>query len=122
MSIVLYKNLAKIEISHMQLAVSKKPEFLSQIFTDASGRHFKLTFLVINVNGELKGRLISATPIAASKLYGTPGSQNSKIFCLPIFAETKKAATLYTPAYAPIVSPFHELYFVTSQPTRAPSF
>jgi len=107
-------------------------QFLSRIFTDANGRQFRLTFFVSVVNGELKGQLVSAQPVSVSRsvsdvtrqltgsVSGNSGADAS-VFCLPIVCSEKKPATEYIPAYVPIVSPYTELYFFTSQPTRAPS-
>ncbi len=95
-------------------------KFISKIFTDCSGRQFRLTFLVAVVNGELKGRLVSAEPLAQTANVLT-GSVSDGAFCLPITFSNKKPATEYVSDFAPVVSPYIELYFFTSQPTRAPS-
>lgn len=94
------------------------PQFISRNFTDCNGRQFRLTFLVAIVNGELKGRLVSAEPIGSQlSLEGRSGS-----FCLPISCAEKKITTEYVPAYVPVASPYFSLEFlINSQPTRAPS-
>lgn len=102
-------------------------QFLSRIFTDATGRQFRLTFLVTVVNGELKGRLVSAQPVSVnqtSSLQLTGHVCNSSdAFCLPITFSDKKPATVYSPSFAPVVSPYFSLEFlINSQPTRAPSY
>ena len=107
------------------LNLSNPNRFVSRVFTDYSGRQFRMTCVVAVVNGELKGRLVSVQPLA--KAYALKGlvSENggrTSVECLPIYCPEKKSETIYTPAYAPIVSPYTELYFFTSQPTRAPSF
>lgn len=97
-------------------------QFISRIFTDITGQQFRLTFFVSIVNGEAKGHLVSAQPISTSahlRLAGT--CSDSTIFCLPIACPQKEIETAYIPAYTPVVSPFTELFFFTSQPTRAPS-
>lgn len=102
-------------------------QFLSRIFTDASGRQFRLTFFVTIVDGEARGHLVSAQPISTSsylRLSGRCASSNPKgqIFCLPIACPKKEIETSYIPAYAPVVSPYFSLEFlINSQPTRAPS-
>lgn len=105
-----------------------QPRFLSRIFTDASGRRFRLTFLVAVVNGELKGRLVSAEPLSSSaffdnlQLAGNTASVD-RHFCLPIFCTENKPDTRYIPALAPVVSPYFSLEFlINSQPTRAPAY
>ena|SRR3989344_4390297 len=105
-------------------------QLVSRIFTDQLGQQFRLTFFVSIVNGEVRGRLVSAQPISSSAaqanvsriaLTGDSVSSPDQIFCLPIFCTKKEVETSYVPSYAPIVSPYRELYFFMSQPTRAPS-
>jgi hypothetical protein len=99
-------------------------QFLSRIFTDQSGQQFRLTFFVTFVNGEARGHLVSAQPISMHSHLRLAGdcAPSSQAFCLPISAPKKELETAYIPSYTPIVSPFTELYFFTSQPTRAPSY
>lgn len=91
------------------------PQFVEKIVTDRSGQVFKLTFLVAIVDGQLKGRLVSAQPLAQSF------KNTESILSLPVICPKNETITEYTPAFAPIVSPYSELFFFTSQPTRAPS-
>ena len=104
------------------LTTYTQSKFLSKVFTDCSGRQFRLTFLVAVVNGEVRGRLVSAEPISVSDTnHQIVGTVSDGMFCLPITFSNKKPATDYAPAFIPVVSPYTELYFFTSQPTRAPS-
>jgi hypothetical protein len=97
-------------------------QFISRIFTDITGQQFRLTFFVTMVDGEARGHLISAQPISTPARLRLAGSCSaSGTFCLPIACPKKEVGTAYIPAYTPIVSPFTELFFFTSQPTRAPS-
>ncbi|MEK7609568.1 MAG: hypothetical protein AAB470_00410 [Patescibacteria group bacterium] len=106
-------------------------QFLSRIFTDQSGQQFCLIFFVTIVVGEAHGHLVSAQPMkregqtfTSLRLSGSCASSNSssgQIFCLPIACPKREVETIYIPAYTPIISPFTELYFFMSQPTRAPS-
>ncbi len=100
-------------------------QFLSRVFTDASGQQFRLTFFVTEVDGEVRGNLVSAQPLARASRLALAGdctnTSTCPVFCLPISAPKKELETAYIPAYTPIVSPFTELFFFTSQPTRAPS-
>jgi len=110
-------NNKSIAISGLQ----NQSQFMSRIFTDASGRRFRLTFLVAIVDGEVRGRLVSAEPISASVVQ-LSGAVSDGYFCLPIICNNKKPATEYVSTYAPVVSPFFSLEFlINSQPTRAPS-
>ncbi len=98
------------------------PQLVEKIFTDQFGRQFRMVFLVTVIDGELKGRLVSAEQLSANspRLQGTT-SEASEILSLPIFEMQKEVVTEYVPAFTPVVSPYTELFFFTSQPTRAPS-
>ena len=97
-------------------------QFVSRIFTDINGRQFRLNFFVTIVNGEIRGRLISAQPISSDTALLT-GEVSDGSVCLPIACDNKKPSTVYTPAFVPIVSPYFSLEFlINSQPTRAPAF
>ncbi len=101
-----------------------KPQFVEKIFTDQLGQQFRLTFLVTLVNGEYRGSLVSAELISkkAGLLKGNVESDISDTpVCLPIICEQKKGDTQYISSCKEILSPFNELFFFMSQPTRAPS-
>ena len=105
---------------NLMLTVSHQHQLVEKTFTDRSGRQFRMVFLVAVVDGELKGRLVSVSEVRPrGSLSGGPTSET--ILCLPISISRNEVVTEYIPAYAPIVSPFNELYFFVSQPTRAPS-
>ena len=96
--------------------------FIEKLYTDRSGQQFKLVFFVALVDGELKAKLISAEAIVSAPLTAITGScQSAPSFTLSGFVATSLASKVFVPAYAPLVSPFNELFFFTSQPTRAPS-
>ncbi len=125
-----YQQLLGAQNSTSNQTALQHGQFLSRIFTDASGQQFRLTFFVTIVAGEPRGHLVSAQPISTAahlRLSGScaslNGSNNSgeQIFCLPVACPKKEIETIYIPVYTPIVSPFTELFFFTSQPTRAPS-
>jgi hypothetical protein len=105
------------------LTAYKQPQILSRIFTDPSGRQFRLTFVIVMIDGELKGRLIDVQPISEpSFVYSQlTGTISDDTLYLPVFNLKNTLPTKYIPAFTPIVSPYIELYFLTSQPTRAPS-
>ena len=93
---------------------------MSRVFTDVSGRRFRLTFFVTSINGELKGRLVSVEPLAVSALQLT-GAVSDGSLCLPVICSDGRVSTQYVSPFTSVVSPFWELYFLTSQPTRAPA-
>jgi len=92
-----------------------KPQFVEKIFTDQMGQQFRLVFLVTIIDGEVKGRLVSAQPIAKSV------AEQPCATCLPVTLNIKKGDTAYIAPSVPVVSPYNELFFFISQPTRAPS-
>jgi hypothetical protein len=103
-------------------------QFISRIFSDATGRQFRLTFLVAIVNGEVRGHLISAEPVSKAGSqssianYQLTGAVSDGSFCLPIICNNKKPATTYVSSLKPIATPYFSLEFlINSQPTRAPS-
>ena len=72
------------------------------------------------IEGEIKGRLVSAETISASS-YLT-GSVAASTFCLPISLSQNIPATDYVSSFIPTVSPYFSLDFlINSQPTRAPA-
>jgi hypothetical protein len=104
-------------------------QFISRIFSDATGRQFRLTFLVAIVNGEVRGHLISAEPVSKAgsqssiASYQLTGAVSTGSFCLPIICNNKKPATTYVSSLKPIATPYFSLEFlINSQPTRAPSY
>ena len=105
------------------LALQQHPNLIEKTFTDRLGRRFRMVFMVTAVNGELKGRLVSVQPLSpeARPKQISRGEASVDILYLPVVISNKVVETAYIPAYAPIVSPFNEMYFFVSQPTRAPS-
>lgn len=98
-----------------------RPHFIEQVFTDQTGRQFRLVFLVSSVEGKLKGQLVSVRPMEARPRRSVLGGETS-VFCLPIICRQNKTVTKYISSFAPIVSPFSTIEFlINSQPTRAPS-
>ena len=104
------------------LQVHQGGRFIEKLFIDQNGQQFKLTFFVALVNGEVKGKLISAQPVSRrSDLSSVRGGSTSGAVYLPISLSVNETITEYIPGYVPFVSPYSELFFFTSQPTRAPS-
>lgn len=96
-------------------------QLLSRIFTDASGHSFRLTFFVTMVDGEAKGRLVSAQAISRSDL-GNEAAKVGPLYCLPCAPAPilSSFSALLSPYLQ--VSPYFSLDFlINSQPTRAPS-
>lgn len=92
-------------------------QLVSRIFTDASGRSFRLTFFVTMIDGEARGHLVSAQEI------GKKTSATDQVFCLPFSCPKIVASTPYVSNISSFVSPYFSLDFlINSQPTRAPAF
>lgn len=99
------------------LAIPNSPKLVEKIATDRAGKQFRLVFLVAIIDGEIKGRLVSAEPID----FNEDVAQCVK--CLPIECFRPDADTEYISGInEEILSPYNELFFFTSQPTRAPNF
>lgn len=100
------------------IEVRESPRLVTRVMSDRTGRKFRLTFAVGLVNGEVKAQLISAEPIL--ELSGSCQVQASKMLCLPCMNQHEVIEAVSFKATS-VPSPYIELYFFTSQPTRAPS-
>ncbi len=110
--------------NNQSLQVHQGGRFIEKIFTDQAGQQFKLVFFVALINGEVKGTLVSAQPMQRRSDLGMRsgrGQTSAEVLYLPISIPKNDVVTEYIPAYVPVISPFNELFFFTSQPTRAPS-
>ena len=101
-------------------------QFLSRVFTDLSGQQFRLTFFVTIVAGQPRGHLFSAQPLKSggrtSRLSLSGGCASSQNLCLPSATHKLLPHISYLISPALFISPYTELFFFTSQPTRAPNF
>ena len=110
------------------MLTSYRPRFIEKTLTDSFGRQYRVLFAVSFVDGEVRGRVISATLIQnvaqldGDSVYDHSGSHSSNgAFLLSGFSSKKEAAFEYVHA-AIVVSPYFSLeYLLNSQPTRAPS-
>ncbi len=117
----MFKRFRKYQNSATELSTTGASQLLERVFTDQSGRQFRMVFLVAIVNGEVKGRLVSAQPISNTSRE-LNGQVSSGTICLPIECTEQKGDTLYTTDFTQTISPYFSLNFLmTSQPTRAPS-
>ncbi len=98
-------------------------KFVEKILTSAGGERFRVLFLVTLVNGEVKAQIVSAKLISSkSPRFHLVGTHKVEPLCLSAYYVKEKHNTEYVPSNAPEVSPYIELYFFNSQPTRAPAF
>lgn len=96
-------------------------QFVEKIIADASGRQFRVIFLVALVNGEIRGRIVSVQPISQNIL-SLEGAVSDGSFTLPSWTHNEVIETPYFRAPAPFVSPYFDIETIlNSQPTRAPS-
>jgi hypothetical protein len=105
-----------------------KTKLIEKFYTRADGKTIRVLFLVALVGGELKAKLISAeladnyaSEKSSCSDYFTDFTRQSGISFLPV--ECKKSINhfQYIPSYSGIISPYNQLTFFISQPTRAPS-
>jgi len=89
-----------------------RPQFIERILSDSFGRQFRVVFAVSYLNGEVRGRIVSATEVKALA---------TRALCLPCAKMDEEATdTAYTIHH--VASPYFSLEFlINSQPTRAPS-
>lgn len=88
--------------------------FITRILTSPTGEKFEVIFLVHFVDGKFQAQVVSAKPISESR--------EKPSACLPSCKISSEDNFSYFPAFYPIISPFKDLLFFTSQPTRAPAF
>lgn len=104
----------------------KSPQLgvFEKIIRSKNGSLLRVRFEVSEINGKLKGRVISTEAVAEFKaLTGrSTSSKSSDIISLPVSISKAKKAEKIAFKYVPVASPFSTLLFFTSQPTRAPSF
>ncbi|HEY4494515.1 MAG TPA: hypothetical protein VJC02_00245 [Candidatus Paceibacterota bacterium] len=92
-----------------------RSKFVTKVLTSHSGEQFKVVFFVTLIDGKLKADIVSIEPISSS-------IKNTQNIFLPIFNKEKSVTFSYTKASHSVVSPFNNLFFFNSQPTRAPAF
>ncbi len=99
-----------------------RPQFIEKVLTDAAGRRFRVVFAVSFVDGEARGRIVSATEINTLKL---AGEVQAAVVTTPLcLGGSHASATSAKPVstFARVISPyFSHDYLITAQPTRAPS-
>lgn len=103
------------------LAPYRQQQFIEKVLADSFGRQYRVLFAVSFIDGEIRGRVVSATPIERSLKLVAGSQENRTNFYLPCAKSVSLPSSSKLPASSSIVSPYIELYFFTSQPTRAPS-
>lgn len=96
-------------------------KFIRKTLTSATGETFSVLFLVTLVSGEVKAQIVSAEQISTIPRLTGEVNENSSHF-LPVCCKEVEHDTAYIPATVAEVSPYIELFFFNSQPTRAPAY
>lgn len=91
-----------------------------KVIRSKNGQLLRVRFEVTEIDGKLKGRVISTEAIAEfAAITGATKKADSSF--LPVFVSKDDIFREVFFTDAQIVSPFSTLLFFTSQPTRAPS-
>lgn len=94
--------------------LQNKSVLVEKIITSPDGIEFKVVFLVYEEGGKIKGKIVSATPLAstakAETVIALPGKVEAVLHELVRSTFTKES-----------ISPYIDFNFFVSQPTRAPN-
>ena len=117
-----HQNLYNIRIKIMlRLSSCQNQGTFERIVRDRSGVLMRVTFEIVEIDGELKGRVLTVSPflvIPAKAGILSPASSQVKFF-LPAPAKIVSPYFSYTQREA--ASPFSGLEFLTAVKIRAPS-
>lgn len=107
----------------MNTAISRQ-QFLEKTVTDSFGRQYRVVFAFSFVDGEVRGRVISAELISETlTLKGRVNEFKASGLCLPCARATLTPYSVLLTPRRSFVSPYFSVFelLITSQPTRAPS-
>ncbi len=85
------------------------------------GRLVRVQFAILEVNGALRGRIISMEPILQVAGNVAKREARAKTLYLPISVQKDIYEAVISTFKKEVVSPYTALDFFMSQPTRAPS-
>lgn len=88
-----------------------------RIIRSKDGRLVRLQFVVAEIDGKLKGQIISAEPI-----FEVHGKAETQYFFPTSVNKEEPKNIIRTISATSRISPFSSFEFFMSQPTRAPSF
>jgi hypothetical protein len=86
------------------------------------GRLVRVQFAIVEVNGTLRGRVISMEPVLQVAGAVANREVKGKTLYLPISVQKDIYEAVVSTFKKEVVSPYSSLEFFMSQPTRAPSF
>ncbi len=107
------------------LSLQKQQKYIKRQVTLPDGTLALVVFELIEVNGKIVakaicGKLIQENCVSQEDLSAC--SAQAGILALPVYFETETFKPIISPFFADIFNVVKDLSFVTSQPTRAPSF
>ncbi len=97
------------------LAIASKQlnSTFERIVRDKNGVLVRVRFTVVEIEGKLSARIISAEPVV---------TKSQDVVYLPVSIDAAELAQDVTPSFISKISPYISLDFFMSQPTRAPAF
>jgi hypothetical protein len=97
-----------------------------RILTAKNGQLVRVTFAVVEVNGVMRGRIISVAPVVSvagqTVVATTTANSATEQLYLPLSVHHDIAASVESIFVKKTPSPYLSFEFFMSQPTRAPSF
>lgn len=90
-------------------------QLVTKLVTTTTGKQFEVVFLISIIGGKVNARIVSAHPTQA------PQGDTKTELALPspkLSTEYAEPESIPTPFFADL---YDELFFFTSQPTRAPA-
>ena len=103
----------------MLIPVASQSAIQERLIRNRSGVLMRVRFVIAEVDGVMRGRVISVEPVIA--LAGTTGKSHDNVFALPC-AVTKKSVSHTWTSERIILSPFSPLDLLTNIKIRAPAF
>ncbi len=95
----------------------------TRVVTDNNGSLVRVKFQVYEIDGVLKGHIISAEPVISLKADPNTSSQNkTNHFSLPCPRREKEESVISWFDTNHVVSPYSSLYLLTNIKIRAPAF
>jgi hypothetical protein len=94
-----------------------KSQIIERILRTKTGEYVRATFLVVEYQGQVKAKLLSAEPVA----FEHTDFESTVVQALPAPITRAIFEVVQELKLESIVSPYSDFAFLMSQPTRAPS-
>jgi len=98
------------------LAIQKQQKFIKKTIQLPNGSWALVVFELLEVNGKIVAKAVCGKIIEENII------SQEEILALPVYFEKQNFLPITSPFFADIQELIKDLSFVTSQPTRAPSF